>query len=215
MSKLDDAIEILILMSFREWREVHRVPGMGKVDFLLFLNYFWRFPSIYIFRERKGLGYPYNNFLYGETPYYTVREIIETAEINENDVVYDLGCGRGKFLFFTRLYTGARCIGVDLISTYIKIAQNITEKAEIRNLDFFEEDILNVGLSTATVVFVNGTYFSPETHEGISLNIGKMKPGTRFISSSVEYDNPGLEHFATRDLIFSWARTPVYFYRVK
>jgi len=215
MSKINDAIEILLLMSFHEWREVRRVPGMGKVDFLLFLNYFWRFPSIYIFRERKGLGYPYNNFLYGETPYYTAKEIIKTAGISEKDVLYDLGCGRGKFLFYTSLFTKARCIGVDLIPTYIKIAQDITEKAGIRNLNFFEEDILNVDLSTATVVFVNGTYFSPETHEGISMNIDRMKSGSRFISSTVEYDNPKLEHFATRNLLFSWARTPVYFYRVK
>lgn len=215
MDKLKDAFEILFLMGLKEWRETLAVPGLADIDRRLILQYFWRFPSLYIGRERKGLPYPYGNFLYGETPYYTAREIAQTAGINKNDIVYDLGCGRGKFLFFVKCLTRARCFGLDLIPTYIDIAQKITDDLRIRDLFFYQEDILEVDLETASVVFINGTYFSPETHEVLKENLSRLRPGARVISSSIPCETPILELFAKKNLLFSWAGTPVYFYRVK
>jgi len=215
LNSIKDICEILFLMGVREWILASSIPGLGAVNFQLFLNYLLKFPTLFINRERNGLDYPYGNFLYGETPYYTAREIVEIAGITKEDVVYDLGCGPGKFIFFVHAFTGARCIGADLIPTYIRIAQKIVEKLGLSRIDFFREDILDMDLSTATVVFVNGTYFSRETHKTLSRNINRMNKGTRFISSSVSYDNPRLELTATKNLLFSWSRTPVYFYVVK
>ena len=214
MSKFTDIIEILFLMGIKEWNISRSLPLLSKIDFQLFLSYFWRFPSVYIFKERKGLGYPHGNFLFGETPYYTANEIVDIAEIKDTDIVYDLGCGRGKFLFFASCSTNARCIGIDLIPTYIDIAEKIVEKLELRNIDFFREDILSVDLTTASVIFINGTYFSPETHEALLENVKSLKKGTKIISSTIPYPSQNLELFAKKDILFSWARTPVYFYRV-
>ena len=47
------------------------------------------------------------------TPMVVVNKMLEMAEINSNDVVYDLGCGDGRIVITAAGEFGARGVGVE------------------------------------------------------------------------------------------------------
>jgi cyclopropane fatty-acyl-phospholipid synthase-like methyltransferase len=209
-----EAIETGFLTGLRDWQESKEIKNLREVEKQFFLNYAHKSYPVYIFRERQKFGYYKFNFAYGETPYSIGKLIVEKAGITGNDVVYDLGCGRGKFLFFINLYTGARCVGVDLLPIYIKTANKIVEKVGLNRIDFFQEDIINVDLFTASVVMIHGTTFVKEIHESVKEKINHMKPGSRIISISVPYHHPKLELMHKEYYLFSWGKGTAFFYKV-
>jgi SAM-dependent methyltransferase len=211
---IKEFLQVLFLSDIRDWIDSAKIPGLRRIEKQLWLRYSLKFSPLYIRFERNRFKYPRNNFFYGEVPYSVARDIAETAEITESDTVYDLGCGRGKFLFFINLYTGARCIGIDLLPTYINTALKIADKLDMRNIEFFQEDIFNVELDTASVVMLHGSTFSQELHEAIWEKIDKIKPGSRFITVSMGYNHPRLNLFNKKDYLFSWGKSTAFFYRV-
>ena len=208
------SFEAIFMTGIRDWIDSAKLKGLRDVEIELFRHYITKYSPVYVFKDRIKTNYHKDNFVYGEIPYGISRKICKTANITEKDVVYDLGCGRGKFLFFVNLFTGARCIGVDLLPTYINIAEKIIDKLELRKIHFFEEDILDVDLRTASVVFVHGTTFSFELREIIMDKIDQLKPGSRFISVTKKFDHPKLKLFTTEKFLLSWGLSTMYFYEV-
>jgi len=214
LKNLGDWIKAPFVIGLRDWIESAKVPGLRAVEIEFIKNYIVKYSPIYIYRDTRDIVYAKGSFSYGEVSYPVAAEIVREINITENDVFYDLGCGRGKMMFYTRLSTGATCIGVDLLPTHINIAEKITNKLVISRLHFFLEDIVNVDLRTGSVVFIHGTTFPDEVHDAVSENIGKMKPGSRFISVSRPYSNPRLELIKKENYFVSWGECTVLFYRV-
>ncbi|MCD4783365.1 MAG: methyltransferase domain-containing protein [Candidatus Eremiobacteraeota bacterium] len=215
LKNVGDWIRAPFVTGFQDWIESAKVPGLRAVEIQLFKNYIIRYSPIYIRQESKDIDYAKGTFSYGEVSYPVAAEIVREIGVTENDVFYDLGCGRGKMMFYTRLSTGATCIGVDLLPTHIHIAEKITQGLGINKLHFFLEDIVNVDLSTGSVVFIHGTTFPDEVHNAVSRNIDKMKTGSRFISVSRPYDNQRLELIKKKNYFVSWGECTVLFYRVR
>jgi SAM-dependent methyltransferase len=207
-------IETGFLTGLRDWQESGKIQGLREVEKEFFLNYAHKSYPVYILKERQPFGYNKFNFAYGETPYSIGRLIVDKAGITADDVVYDLGCGRGKFLFFMNLYTGAKCIGVDLLPIYINTANKIVEKLSLRGIEFFQEDIQNVDLYTASVVMIHGTTFNMDIHESVEEKIDQLKPGSRLISVSVPYHHPKLELLYKETYLFSWGKGTAFYYKV-
>jgi SAM-dependent methyltransferase len=206
--------QVLFLSDYNDWREAGKIQGLRKIEKQLWLQYSFKFSPLYIGLEKKRFKYPRNNFFYGEIPYSVARDISEIAGITRNDTVYDLGCGRGKFLFFINLYTGARCVGIDLLPTYINTALKIVDNLQMKNIEFFQEDILNVELNTASVVMLHGSTFSWELHDVIWGKIDQLKRGSRFITVSMGYEHPRLKLFRKKEYFFSWGKSTAFFYEV-
>jgi SAM-dependent methyltransferase len=209
-----ESLETVFLVGYRDWQESKSVKDLRNVEKEIFINYFNKSYPLFIRKERKETGYCKFSFTFGETPYPTARIIAQKAEITDKDIIYDLGCGRGKFLFFMNLFTGARCIGIDLIPTYIETANKIVEKIGLKRIEFFREDIMGIDLRTATVVMVHGTTFDMDIHDSIKEKIQQLKPGCRLISISVPYSHPRLTLIEKEDLAFSWGKGTMYLYRV-
>jgi len=215
LKSLVSSFEALFFTGWRDWKESARVPGLRDVEIQIFFYYVVKLSPIYIFLDRRQFNYPVDNFIYGEIPYQICREFVEIADITEKDVVYDLGCGRGKFLFFVRLFTNARCIGVDLLPTYIKCASRIIEKLKIKRIHFFCEDMLNVDLLTASVILIHGTTFTKELREELLKKFERLRPGARLISITKPFKHPRLKLFYKGDFLLSWGISTVYFYRLE
>ena len=209
------SIEALFMTAIRDWRNSASVEGLRDVEKELYKHYIFKYSPIFVHQDRIKTHYSQVNFTYGEIPHSVSKEIVETAKITDKDVVYDLGCGRGKFLFFVNLFTGARCIGVDLLPTYISIAEKITEKLNLRKIHFFEEDILDVDLRTASVVFIHGTSFTEDLREGIRQKIEELRNGSRLISVTKPFEHPHLKLDSMKKMLISWGLTQVFFYSVE
>lgn len=112
-----------------------------------------------------------------------IKAMLELAEVKEDDLVYDLGCGDGRIVIAAAQQYGAQGIGVDvdpeLIEQSIKNARQagVAELVEFRLQDLFQADI-----SQATVVML---YLGTDVNLRLRPKLLKeLKPGSRVISNS-------------------------------
>ena len=123
--------------------------------------------------------------------------MLQTAKVNSNDLVYDLGSGDGRIAIAAAKEFGARSVGIEFNPEMAQLAQRnadrsgIGDRVKIINGDIFKEDF-----SKATVVTM---YLLPDLNIALRPTILKMKPGTRVTShafnmgeweADVEIDSP-------------------------
>ena len=68
----------------------------------------------------------------------TVDGMLKLAQVNRNDLVYDLGCGDGRIVIAAAKNYGARGVGIDLNPKRIEEANANAKAAEVENLVRFE-----------------------------------------------------------------------------
>ena len=83
----------------------------------------------------------------------TVDGMLKLAQVNRNDLVYDLGCGDGRIVIAAAKNYGARGVGIDLNPKRIEEANANAKAAEVENLVQFRlGNFYKVDFSDATVV---------------------------------------------------------------
>ena len=116
------------------------------------------------------------------TPNDLVVKMLETAKVNANDLVYDLGAGDGKIPIQAARQFGARAVGIEFNPDMANLARQNAQRAQVSDKvtivtgDIFEEDFSN-----ATVVTL---YLLTTLNLKLKPTILKMKPGTRVVSNS-------------------------------
>ncbi len=156
------------------------------------------------FLESQGATHVH---LYGETPLTTWAKIAQEAEICPEDFFVDLGCGRGRGVFFMAHQTGCRAHGIDSILEFVEKGNAIAEK--FPRVTFSCEDLFFAQLHSATVIYLYGTCLTDEEVERLSALLGRLKKGTRIISISEPL--PG--NFSLKkefSVTFPWGRTSAY-----
>lgn len=115
------------------------------------------------------------------TPQEVVLEMLKMAKVTQNDVVYDLGCGDGRFVITAAKVFGARGVGVDIDPIRIKESNENARKAGVTDrVKFIERDLFKTHLSEATVVTL---YLTPELNIQVQPKLFReLKPGTRIVS---------------------------------
>lgn len=118
---------------------------------------------------------------YEPTPDYVVDEMLEIADVGENDVVYDLGCGDGRVVIRAAERRGARGVGIDLDPARIAESWRNAQKANVTDrVRFIEGNLFDADISQASVVML---YLTEETnHRLIPKLLSELKPGTRVVS---------------------------------
>ena len=82
-----------------------------------------------------------------------VREMLTAAQVNSKDLVYDLGCGDGRFVITAVKQHGARGVCVDIDPVRIKESRSNADTAGVtKRIEFVEGDLFEQDLSKATVV---------------------------------------------------------------
>jgi SAM-dependent methyltransferase len=115
------------------------------------------------------------------TPEEVVMEMLNTARVTQNDIVYDLGCGDGRIVITAVKVFGARGIGVDIDPVRIKESSENAQKIGVTDrVKFIERDLFRTDISEATVVFL---YLLTELNIQLRPKLFKeLKPGTRIVS---------------------------------
>lgn len=139
----------------------------------LFLILFWQ--PVFAIEERLDVPYV-------TTPYEVIDVMLELANIQSDDIVYDLGCGDGRLVLQAIAQGRARRgVGIDLdprrIEESIENARSmgLEDKVEFRVGDVFETD-----MSEASVVLF---YLLTSVNIRLSpLFLEQLEPGTRLVS---------------------------------
>jgi len=186
------------------------VRGLARLSVRLGWKYLLRVPALFVHADRRRAGHddPHDDsFLVGETPFDTAEAICRRVGLRPEDVFLDAGCGRGKMVFFARLWSGCQAIGVDALETYVRVG----EALGVEGVRFVQGDFAEMDLRGVTVLYVHGPNFSERTWEALSRRFADLAPGARVVT--VGHACPELTPEHEERLTFSWGRSTVRYYR--
>jgi hypothetical protein len=149
--------------------------------------------------------------LYGLSPVPTrlerIRKALQLANLQPQEVLYDLGAGDGRVLFLAAGEFGAKAVGIEVgpiqcALIWLRITANgLGDKAQIKWENFYKAN-----LREADVIFVYGT--STEVRKLAPHLEKQMKPGSRLVSISADFPDWEPAIFDERDLIFVYQMPP-------
>jgi hypothetical protein len=124
------------------------------------------------------------------TPMEVVERMLEMADVDKDDVLYDLGCGDGRIVITAAKKYGCRGVGIDIDPRRIRESKLGARRAGVRNLvEFREADATKVDVSRATVLAL---YLLPESNALLRPKFEKeLRPGTPVVTHN--YHIPGWE----------------------
>ena len=122
------------------------------------------------------------------TPMIVVEKMLEMGEVNEESVLYDLGCGDGRIVVQAAKKYGARGVGIDIDPVRIEESNKNAKKEGVEDLvEFRLGDVMKVDISEATIVTL---YLLPESNEVLRPLLEEyLKEGTYVVSHN--YYIPG------------------------
>lgn len=146
------------------------------------------------------------------TPEHVVRRMLEMANVNQNDVVYDLGAGDGRILFMAAREFGARAVGIELRKDlFDQIEKKIKEYGLSGRVRVIYGSFYDVDISEASVVTL---YLLTSVNEKLRPKFEReLKPGTRIVSH--DFEVPGWRPVRVEEVYDSWTTHKIYMYRVK
>lgn len=153
---------------------------------------------------------------YGEMLYPSVGKIINfMADINENDVFYDLGSGIGKvgLQFFLRTPI-KKARGIEFSTTrnkhaehvYAEVRKEFPELVAGRTLDCINGNFLEQDISDATIIYACSTCYSEDLLADIGKMIDAQCPNIRYIATNKQIPNKLPWHSAI-EVECSWDKT--------
>jgi precorrin-6B methylase 2 len=107
--------------------------------------------------------------------------MIELAEIDKDDIVYDLGSGDGRIVIAVATEHGARAIGVESRPDLVELSQLRALDAGVEDrVEFVAEDFFETNFSDATVVMI---YLARKANRRLeSVLLEQLTAGTRVVS---------------------------------
>jgi SAM-dependent methyltransferase len=147
-------------------------------------------------------------FPYGETPLTTLQQIADRWQITCSDYLIELGCGRGRGVFFFSHYTGCTAKGIDWIPSFISHAQTISKAFPHLKTTFSCSDMRRADLSQATVIYLYGTCLDEVDLNGLTQRFKHLPPSTKIITVSSQL--PGLVIQDQFTASFPWGEADIY-----
>ena len=128
--------------------------NLQAIDYLLGFDY------LQIEKKISPMSYGYNiGHFYQKnalmTEYKVLQNLFNHLKLSPKDVVYDLGSGYGRFLFYgASLYPDIKFKGVEIVNERAEETVAITKKGQFGNITIINKDVLNTDLSEGTVFYM-------------------------------------------------------------
>ena len=122
------------------------------------------------------------------TPHQVVDRMLMLAEVTEDDVVYDLGCGDGRIVIAAAKQYGARGVGIDIDPDLITEARASAKREGVDHLvTFLEQDLFESDVLDATVVML---YLLPALNLQLRpILTRQLGPGARIVSHNFDMED--------------------------
>jgi hypothetical protein len=91
---------------------------------------------------------------YQPTPARQIFEFIRRTQLDEQDVLIDLGAGLGHVPSLAAMCSSARCIGIECEAAYVASARKSAGDLRLSNATFLEQDVRDADLSLGTVFYL-------------------------------------------------------------
>jgi len=120
--------------------------------------------------------------IYGEPAPATTDLMLKRLGVGKDDVLYDLGSGRGYFLMQALLTTPLRrAVGVELAASRVAVGKAARKRMEEqgllqgRTLDLREQDMAQADYADATVVYMDSVFYSDELLKTVAERLSRAK----------------------------------------
>ena len=122
------------------------------------------------------------------TPLVVVNEMLRLANVNADDVVYDLGSGDGRIVIAAARDRGARGVGFEIDPALVAQATARARRLGLADrLSFHQQDLFQADLRPATVVTL---YLGMDLNRRIRPKLlSELRPGTRIVSHNYDMDD--------------------------
>jgi ubiquinone/menaquinone biosynthesis C-methylase UbiE len=123
--------------------------------------------------------------VYVPTNFEVVVQMLKLAQVTSKDIVYDLGCGDGRFVVTAARQFGARGVGIDIDPARIDEARELSKRAGADDkVRFVVGDLFEADISEATVVTL---YLLTRLNLKLRPKLQKeLRPGTRIVSHAFD-----------------------------
>ncbi len=186
----------------------YRNTQFARVDLSLLMSYFWKSPYR-IAREFDAQPY-------GETPLVTMEKIARMAHITEEDIVLELGSGRGRCVFWLAFFIRCRVIGIEYNPVLVAKAKELQARFQVPNVDFIIQDMFTASFKEATVIYLYGILLSDSEIQKLCVAFSKLKRDVRIITISYslqEYCPEVFRVIDSCDVSFPWGTTKAYLHK--
>jgi SAM-dependent methyltransferase len=114
-----------------------------------------------------------------------VRAMLQVAQVDRKDLVYDLGCGDGRIVITAVKRHGARGVCVDIDPARIKESRHNADTAGVASrMKFRQADLFETDLRPATVVTL---YLLPALNVRLRPKLFReLRPGSRVVSHAFD-----------------------------
>ena len=118
--------------------------------------------------------------VYVPTPQEVVDKMLEIAKVTKDDLLYDLGCGDGRFVVTAAKRYGCRAVGYDISPRRVRESLENVKKNNVGHLVRIEQkDIFTLDLSEADVITL---FLLPSLNLKLIPQLDKLKHGSRIVS---------------------------------
>ena len=87
------------------------------------------------------------------TPYAVCRRLFASLALQDDDVVFDLGCGEGRVVLYGAVTTAARFVGLELVQERAEAARQTAAELQLERVSIVHTNALDHDLSNATVLY--------------------------------------------------------------
>ena len=115
------------------------------------------------------------------TPPEVVDAMLDLAQVQSKDTLYDLGSGDGRIVIAAARRFQTRGVGIEQNLSLVRTAAGAARKAGVDHLvRFIQDDLFQTNLAEATVVTL---YLLPEVNLALRPKLWReLRPGTRIVS---------------------------------
>lgn len=187
-----------------------------KFQWLLTWKY-WNTSGHEIFKKERELveGLEEDNFSFGETTALSTKLLLQEINPQRSSVIYDLGSGRGTFLFSAYFLFNLRGVGVEIFKTYVDKCRQVQKSLKVAGIIFNQGNLVDLDLSEADIVYFAGATFEQSIVDAVIENLKKTSAGTVVIIVRHLLPEGDFVLFNEGYFPFSWGSDKVYFYKKK
>lgn len=156
-----------------------------------------------------------DDYVYGETPWWTLRKILKRLAAQPGESFFDLGSGTGRVVLGAVQLGRLRGYGYEQISTRHHLACHVlAPELRAKKIQLQLAESWHAPLDQAQLVLLTWTCMAPASRQRIVAALMRLAKGARIatVTHPIE-DNSEFIFLAQQRLCFSWGRGDVYFYR--
>ena len=196
-----------------EWYRYRKQRNFLRAELLLWLSYLMKNPYQLcrrFFAEKDLPSQPY-----GETPLLVLEKAISRIAPEQGQLFLDLGCGRGRLLFWASDRFQLQAKGVEINPTFCTIADQVVSRLGLdEQIIIAEASFLAANLHQAKIIYCYAAALEQSTFDAMIARLSHLSTETWIISVSDPLNSylsePAFETFDAVHGQFLWGKTTLF-----